>query len=99
MAALLAPSPSLPPAPAVPRWGVGLNHSPLLRVQVTAADGDGEEAWGAGGGAVTVQKAPDVEAEVGGAGQVVGVSAHPADDLGESRREEQAQPQEGNSLN
>lgn len=72
--------------PDVPELGVaGHQHSPLLGVQVTAADSDGEEAGGAGGGAVAVQEAPDVEAEVSGAGQVVGVGADPADDLGRER--------------
>lgn len=86
--------PPPPPAPVFPPDG-DPNHSPLLGVQVAAADGNGEEAGGAGGGAVAVQEAPDVEAEVSGAGQVVGVSAHPADDLGDSGREEWAQPQRG----
>lgn len=64
--------------------------SPLLRVQVTAAGGDGEEAGGAGRGTVALQEAADIEAEVGGAGQVVGVSTDPADDLrgGEGRRDQ-----------
>lgn len=71
------PTPS--PAPGTPG---GLHHPPLLGVQVAAAHSDGEEAGGAGRGAVALQEAPDVEAEVSGAGQVIGVSAHPADDLG-----------------
>lgn len=72
--------------PDVPELGVsGHQHSPLLGVQVAAADSDGEEAGGAGRGAVAVQEAPDVEAEVSGAGQVVGVGADPADDLGRER--------------
>lgn len=77
----------------VPWVGVVPDHSPLLGVQVTAADGDGEEARGTRWGVVAVQEAPDVEAEVGGAGQVVRVGTHPADDLGEGGREEWAQPQ------
>lgn len=64
------------------------HHSPLLGIQVTAAHGNGEEARGAGGGAVAVQEAPDIEAEVSGAGQVVGVSAHSADNLGETKPNE-----------
>lgn len=71
-----------PPQPHEHPDVAGPQHSPLLGVQVAAADSDGEEAGGAGGGAVAVQEAPDVEAKVGGAGQVVGVGADPANDLG-----------------
>lgn len=62
--------------------GEVLKDSPLLRVQVAAADSDGEETGGTSWGTVAVQEAPDIEAKVSGAGQVVRVSAHPANDLG-----------------
>lgn len=60
------------------------SRSPLLRVQVTAAHSNGEEARGAVWGAVAVQEASHVEAKIHGARQVVRVSIHSPDDL--SRR-------------
>lgn len=60
-------------------------HLPLLRVQITAAHGNGKEARWAVWGAVAVQEASHVEAEVHGAGQVVRVSVHPPDDLYSTR--------------
>lgn len=68
------PHPALSPA----------SRSPLLGVQVTAAHGNGEEARGAVWGAVAVQEASHIEAEIHGAWQVVRVSVHSPNDL--SRR-------------
>lgn len=61
--------------------GRALPYSPLLRVQITAAHGNGEEARGAVWGAIAVQEASHIEAKVHGARQVVWVSVHPPDDL------------------
>lgn len=60
-------------------------HSPLLRVQIAAAHGNGEEAWGTVWGAVAVQEASNIEAKVHGAGQVIRVGVHPPDDLSNTR--------------
>lgn len=68
-----------PPHPKPP------THSPLLRVQITAAHSNGEEAWGAVWGAVAVQEASHIEAKIHGARQVVWVSVHPPDDLSSTK--------------
>lgn len=60
-------------------------HSPLFRVQIAAAHSNGEEARRAVGGAVAVQEASDIEAEVHGARQVIGVGADPPNDLSDTR--------------
>lgn len=75
------PAPPLGLLPAEPQ-----PHLPLLRVQITAAHGDGEKARRAVWGAVTVQEASHIEAKVHGAGQVVRVRIHPPNDLSRTRR-------------